>query len=551
MHNNKRKSRAARAGGIALNLVGGTALLMASMQAGAFEIDAGNPDVKIRWDNTLKYNAGWRAEGRDNKLGDNWVSQATNYGWNTGDLVTNRVDLLSEFDFIYKEHHGFRVSATAWNDFAYTSRVHGNPAYQAAGLGTAYPNNSFTKHVERWYKGSGELLDAFAFTRVDVAEVPINLRVGRHNVYWGESLFTFANSIAYGQGPLDLRKATSTPGIEAKELFLPQNQVSMGAQLTKNISVAANYYLQWDPHRLPEGGTYLGGADLSFLGGTNYLGYPVVGDLSTGPNRKPGNTGSWGVMSKIRSELIGGDVGVYYRRFDDRYPTMVGGADYMYNAYAKDVKLYGLSLSKQIGSVSFGAEASRREGTALASNGAGLALGNTWHALANVIAYFGKTPLYDSAPLTVELNYVRLDDVNGDTAAFFKHKDYGCTTGIRSGCATNDAWGFNVAFTPTWFQVLPGVDMTLPINYSRGLKGNSPVPLGPGENSGAWSLGVGLDIFSKYTVNLSYNDYFGGYSMGPNPVAVPGVASEVWQGTNGSGVLRDRGWVSLTVKATF
>jgi hypothetical protein len=522
-------------------LIGSAALVMSAMPAAAFEVDTGNPDVKVRWDNTLKYNAGWRAEGRDDKLGDAWIGQATNHGWDTGDMVTNRFDLLTEFDFIYKESHGFRVSAVAWNDFAYSDRVRGNP--KLSGMGeTAYPGNKFTKHVERWYKGSGELLDAFVFTKLNVGSVPVNLRIGRHNVYWGESLFTFANSIAYGQGPLDLRKATSTPGIEAKELFLPQNQISMGAKLTDNISLAANYYAEWDPHRLPEGGTYLGGADLSFLGGTNYLGYPVVGDLSSGPNRKPGNTGSWGVMTKIKSDLVGGDVGFYYRRFDDRYPTMVGGPSYMYNAYAEDVKLYGVSLSRLVGSVSVGAEISRREGTALASNGTGLAKGNTWHALVNAIAYFGKTPLYHSAPLTMELNYVRLDEVSKSTEGFFNHEKHGCTAGIKAGCATDDAFGLNIAFTPTWFQVVPGVDMTMPINYSRGLKGNSVTPMGPGENAGAWSVGMGLEVINKYIVNLSYNDYFGGY----------GVTNGVWNGTaNGSGVLRDRGWVSLTLKTTF
>ena len=119
---------------------------------------------------------------------------------------------------------------------------------------------------------------------------------------------------------------------------------------------------------------------------------------------------------------------------------------------------------------------------------------------------------------------------------------YGCTACIKAGCATDDALGLNIAFTPTWFQVVPGVDMTMPINYSRGLKGNSVTPMGPGENAGAWSVGMGLEVINKYIVNLSYNDYFGGY----------GVTNGVWNGTaNGSGVLRDRGWVSLTLKTTF
>src|SRR5690554_2775537 len=88
-------------------------LASASWQAMAFSIDTGNPDIRMRWDNTVKYNIGWRMEGRDDNLGDNWASQATNHGWDRGDVVTNRVDLLSEFDMVYKMDHGFRVSAAA------------------------------------------------------------------------------------------------------------------------------------------------------------------------------------------------------------------------------------------------------------------------------------------------------------------------------------------------------------------------------------------------------------------------------------------------------
>ncbi|MCM8566533.1 DUF1302 domain-containing protein [Thauera linaloolentis] len=549
--NRARRGTGSRVAGIA----GGAALTLLLSPASAFEIQSGNPDISMRWDNTVKYNAGWRMEGRNSTLADNWVSQATNYGWDRGDMVTSRIDLLSEFDFVYKEKHGFRVSATAWSDFAYDSSVKGNPAYQAAGLGTAYPGNRYTNKIERWYKRSGEILDAFVFTQFDIGSVPVNLRAGRHNVYWGESLFTFGNSIAYGQGPLDLRKATSTPGTEAKELFLPQTQVSMGARLNDKVSIAANYYFEWDPHRLPEGGTYLGGSDLSFLGGTHARGYPVVGDLSHGPYKRPNDRGSWGLMATVKSDWLGGDLGFYYRRFDDRYPTMINGGNFSYlqNAYAEDVRLYGVSFSRLVGSVAVGGELSRRENTALATKGSAdsLAIGDSWHGVLNAIAYFGSSAVYDSASLTMELSYSRLDEVKRNSRAAFNHKSYGCTGGIKAGCATDDAWGLNIAFSPTWFQVVPGVDLSMPINYSRGLKGNSPTPLGATEGSGAWSVGLSADVQAKYIFTLSYNDYYGPYTKAPNADVMPGAAPTVWQGTNGSGLTSDRGWLSFTFKTTF
>lgn len=540
MNKNEHPKRAA--GVCVAAILGGASLLFVAAPAVAFEIDTGSTDIRMRWDNTVKYNVGWRVGSPDRTLKETYLSQATAGGWDRGDLVTNRFDILSEFDFVYKEAHGVRVSAAGWHDFEFDRRVYVNPAYAA--VGSPYPNNRFTDNVERYYGTGGEILDAFVFTRLDAGGVPINIRAGRHNVYWGESLFSF-NSIAYGQGPLDLRKATSTPGIEAKELFLPQNQLSATALLTDNVSVAANYYLEWDPHRLPEGGTYLGAFDLSFQGGQVLPGGTrVLGDLSSGPNEKPDDRGSWGVNTQIRSATLGGTVGLYYREFDDRFPTMIPTAGGLANAYAEDVKLYGISFNRLIGAVSVGAELSHRQGTALASNGGGLALGDTWHGLVNMMAYIGKTSLFDSASLTAELTYTRLDDVDRGTEGFLigKHEDYGCNLGKEGGCTTDDAWGIQIGFTPTWFQVMPGVDVTMPVNFGIGLKGNAVTPLGSAEGGGAWSAGVGLDIHSRYKVDLTYSDYFGD---------VVRDANGHWIAANGSGLLEDRGWVSLTFKTTF
>lgn len=536
-------------------------LAAVSTQALAFSIETDNPDLKVRWDNTVKYNIGWRMEGRNDTLGDNWGTQATNHGWDRGDVVTNRVDILSEFDFVYKLDHGFRVSAAGWNDFAYDNKVKGNSAYQDAGLGTGYPNNRFTSDVERYYKRSGEILDAFVFTRLDVGQVPINIRAGRHSVYWGEAAFSANDGIAYGQSPVDIRKATSTPGIELKELFLPQNQISASTQLTDAVSVSANYYLEWDPNRLPEGGTYLGGSDMSFLGGTFVVPggiMPHVGDLDHGPGKKPDDRGSWGINTRIQSETLDGTIGFYYRNFDERQPVVVAAPDfsYLHNTYAEDVKLYGISYSTLVGTVAVGAELSRREDTSLLSNGAGLATGDTWHALVNTTAFLGSTPLFDSAVLMTELTYNKVDRVNSSTRQYFNHNSSqyaGCEGGRSAGCATDDAIGIQVTFIPTWYQVYPGMDLSAPINWGQGLSGNSPNPQGVAENAGNWSVGVGLDIYSKYKVDLAYNDYFGKYSKGQNPYAVPGVEDVVWESYNGLayGLLEDRGWLSLTFKTTF
>lgn len=547
-----------------MGVAGAVVLAMLGNEAAAFQIDVDNPDVRMRWDNTVRYNIGWRVDERDDTLGDTWGLQAGEYKFDKGDVVTNRVDLLSEFDFVYKMNYGFRVSGAAWYDAAYDDKVEGNPAYRAAGLGTAYPGNKYTSAVKRAYTHSGELLDAFIFGRLNLGTMPVDIRFGRHNIYWGESMFTPIHGVSYSQGPVDFRKAVANPGSEAKELFLPLNQLSAQAQLTDTLTMAAQYYLQWRPYRIYEGATYFTFFDPVFQGGTFFAPggvLPYHGDLGSGPHEKPENRGSWGVNLKYAPEW--GTVGLYYRRFDDKVPAILstgGTFSELHNAYAEDVKLAGISLSKQLGGIAFGAELVRRENTALNTvfGAPELARGDTWHALLNGIAYIGKTPLFDSAVLLGELTYSRLDKVYRGTRANFNHVDETNFLGQRcgkvsDGCSSDDAWGMAVTFTPTWFQVFPSVDLTMPIHYDRGLKGNSPVPFGGNEDSGTWSVGLGADYKGKYKFDLTYSDYFGDYSKAPNPFfGVPGIGP-TGLGTNngGNALIHDRGWLSFTFKTTF
>jgi hypothetical protein len=536
------------------------AIAMFHGQGQAFQIDVGNPDAVLRLDNTIRYNAGWRMEERDQTLGDTWGLQGGEYKFDKGDLVTNRIDLLTEFDFVYKKSHGFRISAASWYDAAYDDKVRGNPAYQAAGLGTAYPDNTYTSAVARYYLHSGEFLDAFVFGRIPTgADMPLDVKLGSHTVIYGEALFTPIHGASYSQGPVDFRKALATPGVEAKELFLPLTQLSAHWQLSDELSLNAQYFLEWKPYRIYEGGTYFTYADPFFQGGTNYLGIPFSGDLHSGPDAIPKDRGNWGVNMKWSPAWLNGTAGFTLRKFDDKVMNVLspgGTFSELHNAYAKDVKLAGLSYATQLSGVSIGSELVYRRNTALntAFGSAGIARGDTWHALVNALAYIGKTPLFDSSTLLAEITYSKLDKLYAGSEAFFSHVDHACPVGGKdAGCSTNAAWGLSLSATPTWFQVFPSVDLTMPMSFSTGLDGNSPVPFGGNEGSGQWSLGIGADVKGKYKFDLAYTDYFGDYTAGPNPFAgVPGIGPNHMAYSNGgNALLRDRGWLSFTFKTAF
>ncbi|HEU0200864.1 MAG TPA: DUF1302 family protein, partial [Burkholderiaceae bacterium] len=87
--------------------------------AAAFEINLGHPDLSLRWDNTVRYNLSVRAEDKDPKIANAPNTDESDNKFDRGDIVNNRIDLLSEIDFTYKGAYGARVSGAGWYDHGY------------------------------------------------------------------------------------------------------------------------------------------------------------------------------------------------------------------------------------------------------------------------------------------------------------------------------------------------------------------------------------------------------------------------------------------------
>ncbi|HEY1092589.1 MAG TPA: DUF1302 domain-containing protein [Burkholderiaceae bacterium] len=261
-------------------------------------------------------------------------------------------------------------------------------------------------------------------------------------------------------------------------------------------------------------------------------------------------------------------------------PQILKGQIGQYRAfYGRDVKVMGLSLSTSAAGISLGGELSYRHNMplasmavtvlpkALANPAAGQlsleqlaatdipgARGNTVHAVANALGVLPKTALFDTASWGVELVFNRWLSVSGNTAAFKGSAAYaagmnGTLTPYAAGGAANvDAVtknyvGLGINFTPTWFQVLPSVDLSLPISWGGGLSGISAVMSGGAKNNGNYSFGVAADVNSRYNFALRYVGLYGGYaSNAAGAMVVPeSVAAAV----------SDRGHLMFTFKTTF
>ena len=531
-------------------------------RARAFEVKPSD-DFTLRWDNTFRYTLSGRAKEQASGIlaSPNYDDGDRNFDRG---IVSNRLDLLSELDLVYKESYGARASGAGWYDRSYhESFDNGSPATSNHVDENGQPILGLPKYTKRYFAGPhAEVLDAFAFANFDVGEMPVRIKVGRHTVYWGESMLAFggANGISYAQSPIDLGKALAQPGVELKELFRPLNQVTVQVQPFQSLSIAGQYFLQWDPVRFPESGSYLGFADPYLRGGESLIVAPGV-RFTHGADIEPHQSGDWGVSARWSPDWLGGTVGVYYRNFSDKLPQLLidmkglaGPPQYRF-AFADDIELAGISFAKQILGVSVGAEASFRHNMPLLSTQAVVgvpgspvpnrgdtagARGNTFHSLLNFL-YIMKTPLFDKADFLAEFTYSRWLHVNSGEDVFLGND----TFSDRLDHVTRNAVTGALNFTPTWYRVLPNTDISLPLSVASGLSGVSAVTTGGAAKNGSYSAGVSFDYLVRYTATISYSGFFGNYRTDPS------IGGGISSFKDIFALLKDRDLITLTLKATF
>jgi len=258
-------------------------------------------------------------------------------------------------------------------------------------------------------------------------------------------------------------------------------------------------------------------------------------------------------MSRWAPSWLQGTVGIYYRKYTDKFPLIVASPDFSnfgMNFPDQRTSLRGISLAKSIAGVSVGAEITHRQNTALLATGTTTVgtepIGDTWHALINATGYAGKTSLFDSMVWMGELTYSKLDKVRRN-ASNFNSKDFGCKeVAANLGCADDDAVGISLKVEPKWFQVMNNVDLSMPLFYTIGLKGNSPVFFGGNKGGGSFSAGVTADIAGEYLLTLAYNGAITKHRKGLNP------ATGLYSVLDAGGAPHwDRDNVSVTFKTSF
>jgi hypothetical protein len=547
------------------------ALGTAAGPASAVEIDTGVPDVKLRWDNTFKYSGALRARDRHDALVADINQDDGDRNFGKG-LISNRVDWLSEVDANW-QNLGARISAAAWYDTVYNRR-NDNDSAGAFGPGTSTVNTTgafdeFLPSTRKLHGRKAEVLDAFVSARFTPGDMALTTRLGRHAMFWGESLFLGSNAIAGGQQPVDVIKLVSVPGTEFKDGLLPVPQVSAEFSPASDVTVAAYYQFRYRANRLPAPGSYFSVLDsfpppnLTLLGP---VGVPVS-------ELEAKDSGQGGVS--VRMTLGQTDVGLYALQFHDKapqyYPVLglvPGPAPGVFVpapvgfriAYHENTRAVGASASHTFGDVNAAVEASIRTNAALAStasaDASGLAppgvlaandnadntayaVGRTAHVNLNMIWTVPRTPLWNEASMAAEIAWNRMLSCTRQCTALDPH-------------ATRDAARLAVRLAPIYNQVLPGLNVSVPITLNYTPKGSRSTALGQAwavSSGGDLSLGLQGTYLETWRFGLNVTHFFGPAGLAVEPIPgspVPGANRFSYKQS-----LRDRDFVSFAASRTF
>ena len=348
------------------------------------------------------------------------------------------------------------------------------------------------------------------------------------------------------------RADRSPPGGYAQDgyangYFLPVGQASASLGLPGGFTLDAYWQFEWRSDRLPGTGSFFSASDID-PGGQRYF-LRSGRYLRQAPDESAPALGQFGAALRFSAGDV--DWGLYALRFNAKEPQFDYHFDASYlrfltwrghgavaptgmvgtyqSAYPRNIALYGASASFYLGETSIAAELSGRcdtplEGTPLIYvPGQGdrepYAIGDTLNGDVSSTTGFARSRLWDSATLSADLAGRWRLAVRGDSAP-------------PEPSAKDVALAFRASFEPTYFEVLPQLDLTLRVSLGWAIVGALTTDPYQSQNEGAGDLDFG--VTAKYRVTWSAS-----------------VAVTHFIGRADDQPFADRDFLSISVQRTF
>lgn len=474
-------------------------------------------------DTTLGTAAQWRTESRDkSKAGefDNYNLNDGNNNFDTG-LVSAKGSAILEvggeyedfsfflrgdglYDYVYEDEQ----SDLSEEDYlTYNGAIPNGGSLQRG----EFPDDTLDEHGKRL-----RLLEAFVNYEFELGGRAGSVRAGRQVIAWGEALiYQGVNTL---QNPIDGGVALS-PGVEAKEVFLPTGAVDLKWNVTEAFSAETYYKLEWEKTTQPGVGSFLSAADITGPGAERFIAEPGAGFPVIDAD-EPGGEGEWGAALRYLTDG-GTNFTFSYTNSHANAPVpyvlvdFVGDDTYAREIYTEDIEFWQLGVSGNLG------EASVYVDLAYSDNAPFVDRGITFTDTGQVVAsrptpgeygqvVVGMTDLYTAFPWLAEQVVLTAE-------AIYQANDLG--ENDKAGTpyiATDDAWGYQFIMILNYYNVLAGMDLNVPISFRHDVDGYGEAIMKNNLIEGQKWASVGADAIylNNWQFSAKYSFYFGNNDPG-------------------------------------
>jgi len=407
---------------------------------------------------------------------------------------------------------------------------------------------------------NSELLDLYLQGDFEIFDRLLTLRVGRQLVSWGESSF-IPNGINVINA-FDLSKLR-VPGRELRDAFRPSSMLWGVMDLTETVSVEAFLQIRWDETRPDPKGSYFStndfatiGADFVMLGfGTTPEGTPGA-TISRAADRDPNDNEQGGVALRWFSTALGDtEFGLYAMNYHSRLPVFSSisastspDTGRYFAEYPEDVKMFGVSFNTTVFGASLSGEYSLHKDAPLQIDDiellfAALGFPNKIGSFVGGGKYIQGYRRFDISQAQMSLlktlgphNYIGANDVILllEVGANFVHSmpdasvlpldgpgTYlkappdlaGRSPGTEDleGYADDFSTGYRFVAQAKYLRGFAGFNVLPRLIFFHDVKGTTPRPDSTFVH-GRKTLGVGVNLahIDDWSVDFSYNRYFGG-----------------------------------------
>jgi hypothetical protein len=423
---------------------------------------------------------------------------------------------------------GFGLEVSAYGEY--------DPVYSA--FKNQPPANPAIANVTRLFSENGdddgvnglELQDFYVSGAVNLGEdLPLSFKVGRQVSIWGESLYFPENGIAGAQTPIDTFRYKPIASYDDNQQLLPVGQVTFSLQPADGLAIIGYYQFEWRRDRISPYDAEVSSEEILTEDSIRQIVLPRAGGQPVVFNRiqdeASDSVDQFGLG--IRQRLGDFDFGLYGLSFNAKSPQFdahlplsdstenpnVGTYDLF---YARDIEVFGASLSGPLGDGTFGAEVSGRRNQPLVNPGVifpaiqelgeqddakqdadRFPLGDTFHAQFSWI--------YPIAPFSWLPDGA---DFSGEVAGNHLIAPTASPNLITPG-RTQTAAALRTVFEPHFFQIVPRVDLSVPVQLGYNLFGNSSIDPTMNRGTGDITLGANLTLDETWKLALSGTHYVG------------------------------------------